>query len=106
MKEPPSVTPLGTNRRGISKAAHATLLSGLSSLEEPGCSELLQPAGCSVQGVSLCRSWAGQNRATVATPRISQGIHARRNLGFTAKGDVPVPSYAQKMESRFRSKPG
>ena len=27
----------------------AALLSELSSLEEPGCSELLQPAGCSVQ---------------------------------------------------------
>ncbi|MBR1557166.1 MAG: hypothetical protein IJ647_05345 [Prevotella sp.] len=49
--------------------------------------------------LALCCSWAGQNRATVATPRISQGIHARRNLGFTAKGDAPVPSYAQKMES-------
>ena len=23
--------------------------------------------------------------------------HARRNLGFTSKGDAPVPSYAQKM---------
>ena len=48
MKELPPVTPLGTNRRGISKAAHgAALLSELSSTEEPGCSELLRPAVCS-----------------------------------------------------------
>ena len=50
------------------------------------------PATPANRCLAMCRSWAGQNRATVATPRISQGIHAGRNLGFTAKGDAPVPS--------------
>lgn len=59
------------------------------------------PATPANRCLALCRSRAGQNRATEATPRISQGIHARRNLGFTAKGDAPVPSYAQKMGNRF-----
>lgn len=39
-----------------------------------GSHVILPEDGC----LTLCRSWAGQNRATVATPRISQGIHARR----------------------------
>lgn len=52
-KELPPVTPLGTNRRGISKAAHgAALLSGLSSTEEPGCAELLRPAVCSFRTIA------------------------------------------------------
>ena len=52
-KELPPVTPLGTNRRGISKAAHGVaLLSELSSTEEPGCSELLRPAVCSFRTIA------------------------------------------------------
>ena len=52
-KELPPVLPLGTNRRGISKAAHgAALLSELSSTEEPGCSELLRPAVCSFRTIA------------------------------------------------------
>ena len=48
-----SVLPHGTNRRGISKAAHgAALLSELSSTEEPGCSELLRPAVCSFRTIA------------------------------------------------------
>ena len=53
------------------------------------------PATPANRCLALCRSWAGQNRATVATPRISQGIHARRGPDFTPKGDAPIPSYAR-----------
>ena len=74
-----SVLPPGTNRRGISKAAHgAALLSELSSTEEPGCSELLRLAVCSFRTIaSVLRRM--ESRFTAHYCRGAQPYRSTRN---------------------------
>ena len=65
---PPHFLPIG-----------ATLLSGLSSVTTLGCAVGCHPAVCSFR--------------TIAS--VLYGCLAQCRLDFTAKGDAPVPSYAQ-----------
>ena len=88
-KELPPVTPLGTNRRGISKAAHGVaLLSELSSTEEPGCSELLRPAVCSFRTIAsvLRRMESRFSSRYRLLPQVARTYLCTRNLSDSPLG--------------------